>query len=91
MPAEPSWRPRGFCGSLSEDFKEKANSIRFQKRENGHHQIRLVVPGITYQLFVGEVMLPAELRSMCTLRSERGFVYMSKRTDDVDLQGRSEC
>lgn len=59
------------------------------KRENGHHQLKVVAPGITYQLFVGNVLPPAP-RKMCTLRSKAGFVYMSKRTDDVNLQGNLE-
>jgi hypothetical protein len=56
------------------------------KREGGHHQFKMIVPGITYQLFVGKVM-PTALRGMCTARSPKGLIYMSPKTDDVNLQG----
>lgn len=56
------------------------------KREGGHYQFKMIVPGITYQLFLGKVM-PTALRSMCTARSPKGLIYMSPKTDDVNLQG----
>jgi hypothetical protein len=56
------------------------------KREGGHHQFKLIVPGLTYLLCVGKSM-PDGLRRMCTARSEKGFVYMSERTDGINLRG----
>jgi hypothetical protein len=56
------------------------------KREGGHHQFKLIVPGITFQMCVGKIMQPG-LRNMCTARSPEGFIYMSSRTDDINVQG----
>lgn len=56
------------------------------KREGGHHQFKMIVPGVTYQLFLGKVM-PTALREMCTARSRNGLIFMSPKTDDVNLQG----
>lgn len=56
------------------------------KREGGHHQFKMVIPGITYQLFLGKVM-PSALRAMCTARSPNGLIYMSARTDEINLEG----
>jgi hypothetical protein len=56
------------------------------KHEGGYHQFKMIVPGITYQLFLGKVM-PTALPEMCTARSPKGLIYMSPKTDDVNLQG----
>lgn len=59
------------------------------KREGGAHQFKMVIPGITYQLFLGKV-IPSALRTMCTAKSTKGLIYMSARTDEINLQGTLE-
>jgi hypothetical protein len=71
--------------SMDEMKNKSFNSPWLFRREDGHHQFKLVIPGITYQLMVGKNIQPV-LRDMCTLRSPKGLVYMSPRTDNVNLQ-----
>jgi hypothetical protein len=75
--------------SVSESMEEMRNKSFTPawvfRRQDGHHQFKMIIPGITYQLMVGKRLQPV-LRQMCTATSPKGLAYMSKRTDDVNLQ-----
>jgi hypothetical protein len=55
------------------------------KRAGEHHQFKLIVPGVTYQILVGKIIAPA-LRRMCSGTSPAGYVYMSEDTDKITME-----
>ena len=56
-------------------------SCPHEKKAERHHQFNLAIPGIVFDLFVGG-MIPAERRRMCTLRTQKNFIYFSDTVDE---------
>ena len=51
-------------------------------RSEHHHYFRFTIPGIAFNLFVGQ-MMPSHARSCCTVRSAEGIVFSSKKDDAI--------
>jgi len=59
-----------------------AFALPYGGREGVLHHYRLVIPGVLFDLFLGNKVAPF-MRRLCTFRSPEGFIYL---TDQVDLR-----
>jgi hypothetical protein len=72
--------------SSSQDERELPLMIfPFSGRREGYHHHRFAIPGIRFDLFLGNA-IPPPLRARCILRSRDNLIFLSSRVDQANLR-----